>query len=295
VQYKDFALRQDNLSRTGKIAGQEAYWLEVYADAPDIPRLNLDTDHPRSKSMGYDGDRFGFRLEKEDTSRLKALCTGNGVTLYMALSAAFNVLLHKYTGQTDIIVGSHTEGRLHPDTREIIGMFVNSLAIRNYPDGKKTYKEFLAEVKTNSLKAFENQDLQFEDLVHKLNLERVSGRNPLFDVVFNVQNFDWSGAAGNTDVIEVEDGISITPYEYDDKTSKFDMILFVYEVEGGISFILRYSTFLFKASTMEKLASRYLEVLRQVIADENIKLEDIKISHDFAASAPGITDTEFRF
>ena len=110
--------------------------------------------------------------------------------MYMVLLSALNILLSKYSGQEDIIVGSPIAGRQHADLENMIGMFVNTLAIRNHPEGSKTYEEFLSEVKENALKAYENQDYQFEELVDKLNLRRDIGRNPLFDVMFIMQNMD---------------------------------------------------------------------------------------------------------
>ncbi len=298
AQYKDFTIWQNNLFQGEKFKDREAYWLGLYPDVQNLPRLNLAADHPRPDTADYQGDSFEFEPGKEEVNsvKLRELCARNGATLYMVLLAVFNVMLYKYTGQRDIIVGSHVEGRLHPDTRAIMGMFVNSLAMRNYPDGEKTYRQFLAEVKENCIKAFENQDMQFEELVDQLKLGRDAGRNPLFDVVFNVQNFSslWPGAA-DRQILEHGSDISITPYEYDNKTAKFDIILFVYEIDRGISFKIQYSTVLFKTSTIEKMAKRYIEIIRQVVEDENIKLKDIKVSHDFLAAKPGISDTDFRF
>jgi non-ribosomal peptide synthetase component F len=143
-------------------------------------------------------------------------------------------------------------------------------------------------VKENSLKAFENQDFQFEELVDKLGKERDPSRNPLFDVVFVVQNFQKFD-------INVE-GITFSPCrEYENKISKFDITLFAHETGDNILFYLEYSSHLFKKPTIEKFAERYMDIIRQVVKNKEIKLKDINISHDLYEVAPKITKSDFVF
>ncbi len=123
----------------------------------------MPEDYPRPSVQSFEGDRIHFELDKELTGEIREQCTKTGTTLYMMLLGAYNILLSKYTGQDDIIIGSPIVGRHHADLEGIIGMFVNTLAMRNRPEGGKTAEEFLEEVKENSLKAYENQDYQFED------------------------------------------------------------------------------------------------------------------------------------
>jgi iturin family lipopeptide synthetase A len=288
IQYKDFSQWQNRLFETREIKEQEEYWLNLYADTGNIPLLKLPTDYPRPEILGFAGDIYEFTLDPRDTSAFLRLTAACDVTLYMNLMAAFNVLLHKYSGQTDIIVGTGIMGRRHHDLDKIIGMFVNSLAMRNYPKADKTYLEFLAEVKENSIKAFENQDLQFEELVDKLGIERNPSRNPLFDVVFVVQNFQEP---------EIKTGgTTFSPCkEYENKVSKFDMTLYAHEVSDHILFYLEYSTRLFKRSTIEKFAQRYIDIIEQVIEDKKIKFKDINISPDLVAVKPKVTKSDFVF
>ena len=281
IQYKDFALWQNHLFETGEIKKQEKYWLDLYGYSEtdtgkaEIPLLNLPTDYPRPATFQFKGETYSFVLESGDTLIFKELCTETGTTLFMNLLAAFNVLLYKYSGQDDIIVGSGIMGRPHADLLDIIGMFVNSLPIRSRPVGEKTYLEFLQEVKENTIKAFENQDVQFEYLVDLLKVERNPSRNPLFDVLFVVQNFEKPKG-------KMKEGISFLPFGSKNTITKFDLTLFAFENERDnlIYFALEYATSLFKHSTAVEIAEHYIEIIRQVIENREMKLKEIKISHE---------------
>jgi amino acid adenylation domain-containing protein len=292
VQYKDFSMWQNNLTQTGTIREQEEYWLNLYSDTGQIPALNLPTDYPRKSVFDFEGAIYHFRLNAEDTAAFKELARESGATLYMNLLAAFNVLLHKYSGQDDIIVGTGIAGRPHADLQNIIGMFVNTLAIRNYPQAEQTYLEFLNQVKNNCVKAFGNQDVQFEELVERISPERTPARNPIFSVELNVQNFDRP-APPDQKVKEAADG-SIVPYGYERTTSKFDMILYATEAGDEIDFMFEYSTALFKSMTIEKMAQRYVQILKQVVEKQAIKIREIKISHDLTEARPAEIYSEFQ-
>jgi amino acid adenylation domain-containing protein len=269
IQYKDFSTWQNRLLKTGKIKRQEEYWLNLYRDSPDIPGLNLPYDYPRPHVMSFEGDYYGFRLAGEDILGFKALAVENDATLYMNLLAALKVLLYKYTGQDDIIVGSAIVGRPRQDLQPIIGMFVNTLALRSRPGQCQTYPQWLLKVKAACIKAFENQDLQFEDLVHRLDLQRDPSRNPLFDVCFAFQNFEHPP-------IQLSE-ITFTPYELKNKTSRFDMTIFAWEKPGEIVFGVEYCTRLFKPAAVRRFAGHLLEVIRQVSGVPGIRLADIEI------------------
>ncbi len=153
--------------------------------------------------------------------------------------------------------------------QNIIGMFVNTLAMRNNPAGDKSFKEFLLEVKENALAAYENQDYQFEELVDKLKIERDLSRNPLFDTMLNLRNVD---------VIEVELGdLSLRPIEKEIKSSKFDIKLAVAEKEKVLEFTLEYSTKLFKSSTMEKFVEDFIKVIEIVSKNPDIRLSNVDV------------------
>jgi amino acid adenylation domain-containing protein len=270
IQYTDFTLWQNNLVESGKIQQQEEYWLTLYADAQDLEKLNLSTDYPRPAVFKFTGETIQFKLNPQPSRDFNQLSGSQGATLYMNLLAAFNVLLYKYTGQEDIVVGSVIAGRPHGDLQPIIGMFVNTLAMRNFPVGEKTYREFLEETKHACIKAYENQYLQFEDLVDKLNLERDPSRNPLFDITLTGQNFE-------TPRIDSGSGLTFAPYAYKRPTSMFDLSLDVYEIGDEICFSLEYYTKLFNQDTILRWRDHFVKIIREVTANPGARLSDIDI------------------
>jgi len=265
LQYKDYAVWQRKIQNEARIKKQEEYWLDRFKD--EIPVLNIQTDYQRPAVQNFRGDEVSFKIDKELTGKLKSIARINEATLYMVLLSAYNALLYRYTGQEDIIVGSPIAGRSHDDMKNIMGMFVNTLAMRNSPKGNKTFEELLGEVKENALKAYENQDYQFEELVERLNIRRDMSRNPIFDTMFMLENVD---------IKEVEiEGLKITPYKYKTKTLKFDISLRASEIKEGIKFNLEYSTSLFKKETMERLSNHFVNILREITEDPMIKLKEI--------------------
>ncbi|MFC2146783.1 condensation domain-containing protein, partial [Acidobacteriota bacterium] len=269
LQYKDFSAWQNHLFASGKIKSQEDYWLKLYWDAAEIPRLNLPIDYKRPEIFTFVGDHYGFMLERKDAVKFKALCSGNKGTLYINVLAALNTLFYKYTGQEDIIIGSGIAGRPHADLQPIIGMFVNSLAMRNYPNGGKTYEAFLKEVIAHSIKAFENQDVQFEELVDKLDPQRDPSRNPLFDISIVVQNFiDNQQLEENLKKDRM--GFKYSTFKYN--TTKFDMTFFVHESAQDIYINIEYYTAIFKKETMH-----FKNVIKALVEEPSIKLKDINI------------------
>jgi amino acid adenylation domain-containing protein/FkbM family methyltransferase len=280
VQYRDFSAWQRRLQQEGVIRQQEAYWLKQYARA--VTPVVLPYDFPRPAAFSFEGDDYLFKVEAETAGRLAALSRRFGTTLYMNLLAALDVLLYRYSGQADVVVGSAILGRPHTDLERIIGMFVNALALRSYPDGERRFADFLLEVKESSIKAFENQEAQFEEVVDRLQLKRDPSRNPLFDVMFVVQNFEQPR-------VEVRD-VAFVPFRKQDRSAKFDITLFAYEVEEEIHFKLEYCTALFRRATIGRLVGHFLNVLEAVAADPRLKIADIdlltpgekrRLIHDF--------------
>ncbi|MCL6591115.1 MAG: amino acid adenylation domain-containing protein [Firmicutes bacterium] len=267
IQYKDYTVWQNELLNTGKFKAQETYWLNRFKD--EIPVLDLPADYPRPTFQSFEGDRLGFEIDPDLTGRLSRLAAANGATLYMVLLAVYNILLSKYSGQEDIIVGSSIAGRPHADLEQIIGVFINTLALRNFPAPVKTFTRFLAEVKENSLKAYENQDYPFERLVETLNLRRDLSRNPLFDVMFILQNMKGYQAGRSL--------LKFRPYELENKTAKFDLTLTAIEVDGKISNIFEYSTKLFARETIARFSASLIQIIQSILANPEIKIADIEV------------------
>jgi acyl transferase domain-containing protein len=287
IQYKDFSAWQNRLIRSEEIKEQEKYWLNVYSDSGEIPRLNMPTDFPRPEKLRFEGGRFYFKLGTEDTQKFKELGSHAGATLFATLLSVLNVLLFKYTGQNDIIVGGSIAGRPHADLQDIVGMFVNMLPIRIYPYQEMTYWELLQQVKTTSLNAFENQDMQFEMLVEQLKPTAETSRNPLFDFCLNVQNYEQPE-------IEIK-GLTMTPCPYEPDTSKFDMLVWANPVGDDIHFMLEYSTELFKPSSIEEFSKHFIEIIQQVIKNKEISLKDIKISQKLLMPESDVPEIDFGF
>ncbi len=271
IQYKDFAEWQNKLFRSTRIKKQEEYWLSQFAG--DIPVLNLPTDYSRPAMQSFEGDRISFELEEELTEKLRNIARETGSTMYMVMLAAFNILLSKYSGQEDIVVGTPIAGRPHADLENIIGIFVNTLAMRNYPRGEKTAREFIEEVKNNALKAYDNQDYQFEELVEKLNILRDMSRNPLFDIMFAMQNITMTEAS--------IDGLKVSGYKTNTKTTKFDLMIEIFEGTSTIVLNLSYLTKLFNKSSAYRILENYKDLLWEIVKNTDAKLSTFNVKTNF--------------
>ncbi len=289
-RYIDFSEWQNSEKGRQSIKDQEDYWLKQFAG--EIPRSSLPTDFPRPGVRGFAGARLSFFIREQSTSVLKEMIKTTETTLYMVLLSIYYILLAKYTRSEDIVVGSPVTGRRHPDLQNIIGMFVNMLAMRNRPRGDKTFKEFLLEVKKSTLEAVDNQDYQFEELVTKLALQGNANRNPLFDTVFEIQDFDIEKENREPANPGSSENIKVYGYELEVTSSVFDMILTAVERGKAIEMKLRYSTLLFTESTCKQLAKHYIEILKQVIEDNEIKLKDIKVTHSLIKIKSDIRSSE---
>ncbi|KJB88043.1 hypothetical protein AZ66_09755, partial [Paenibacillus sp. E194] len=265
IQYKDYAVWQQELTQSETMQKQEAFWLETFAG--DIPVLNLPTDYARPAVQSFEGDAVSFDIGQDITSGLQQIAAETGATMYMVLLAAYTALLSKYTRQEDIVIGTPIAGRSHADLEPLIGMFVGTLAMRNYPSGDKTFSAFVRDVKERALKAFENQDYPFEELVEKLDVRKDLSRNPLFDAMFVLQNIDRT----ETEV----HGLHFIPQGTSHVTAKFDLTLYASEMNGEMACILQFSTALFRRDTMECMAGHFTELLREVAEDPTRRLGDI--------------------
>jgi hypothetical protein len=289
IQYKDFSHWQNNLIVSGEIGRQEEYWLQEFSG--EIPTLNLPVDYPRPAKQRFTGDSIDFRLSREETEKLKEHALKSDVTLFMAVLTGLNIFLAKISGQDDIVVGTPTAGRRHADVEKMIGLFVNVLAQRNYPSGEKTVKEFLMELKKRTLASYENQDYQFEDLVEQISQNRDAGRSPLFDVMLLQQNFQVSspGIPG-----EGQPGLKVNPYSYENKTSRYDLLVFCADTGDHIAFTFEYNTTLFKKETVEGFIEDFRSIMAPMNRDETIKIKDIELANRPVKGEALYRDLEFR-
>ena len=267
IHYKDYAEWQTSEMDRESLSTQEKYWPGQFAE--EIPILNLPTDYTRPLVQGFEGNYVPFDLTVEETSSLKTMALQKEVTLYMLLLAVCNTWFSKLCGEEDIVIGTPIAGRRHDEHQDIVGMFVNTLALRNYPASQRVFDDFLKEIKERTLEAFQNQDYPFEVLVDKVVKNRDTSRNPLFDVMFVFQNMDIPG-------IEIP-GLILKPYKFENKTSKFDLNLDGMEKDDRLFFSLEYSTKLFKDETARRFSAYFKNIINSVIENPGVRIADIEI------------------
>jgi non-ribosomal peptide synthetase component F/acyl carrier protein len=294
LQYRDYAEWQNKEKQKEIVKKQERFWLNEFKG--EIPVLDLPLDYLRPRLQSFEGNWISFEIEAKETARLNRLAESQGATFFMVLLAAFNILLAKLSNQEDIIVGSPTVGHRHADLDNIMGMFVNTLALRNYPVKEKVFEEFLEELKKGVWGALENQDYPFEDLIDKLSMVQDTGRNPLFDAACALNNIIGKTTIDSLDddappvstgdfLFEKSDDVTATLTAAASSTTKFDFYLMGVEAEDRLLFTFQYCTKLFKQETVERYVKYFKEIICIVARDRDILLEDILISHDLLAPA----------
>lgn len=272
VQYADYAQWQRDWLRGEALESQISYWRNQLGGT--LPVLDLPTDRLRPNVQSFRGAVHSSVLPKQLMERVKTLCQQEGVTPFMTLLACFQVLLHRYCAQEDILVGVPIVGRNQVQTEDLIGFFVNTLVIRTDVSGNPTFRELLARVRKVAVEAYTHQDVPFEKLVEELRPERSLSFNPMFQVMFA----SYAAPAG---VLEV-DGLTLTPLWIHSGTSRFDLTLFIVEEANGSRLELEFSTDLFAASRIARLLGHYKRLLEGIISDS-----DQRLSH-----LPLLTDTE---
>ncbi|KZE78885.1 non-ribosomal peptide synthetase [Paenibacillus elgii] len=268
IQYKDYAVWQQGQKQSERYRRQESYWLDVFSG--DLPVLDLPTDYARPAVRSFSGSVYEFVLDRGQSEGLRRLAAQSGTTLYMVLLAAYTALLGKYSGQEDIVVGTPIAGRPHADLSGLIGMFVNTLAIRSYPSGEKPFLAYLQDVREHALHAYENQDYPFEELVEKLSIPRDMSRNPLFDTLFVLQNTEQKE--------QRIDNLQLAPYPQEHTVAKFDLSLHASEDGETIGCGFEYATALYKRETVERMAEHLIRLIDAVVAEPQTTLSAIQIA-----------------
>ncbi|MCP5108979.1 MAG: non-ribosomal peptide synthetase, partial [bacterium] len=291
-QYKDYSQWQNRQSAGGEMTRQEQYWLKKFECAGEIPLLNIPSDYPRPAVQSFEGRSVIFEFDRDDAQRLRELAKKENVTLFMLFLALLNVFLSKISGQDDIIVGTAVAGRSHADLQQIIGMFINMLALRNHPGDQKDFTLFLREVKQTVLDAFDHQDYQFEDLVDKVLSERDSRRNPLVDVVYSFGDDNPGTAAADQ-----PDEPFLEPLFQDNEPIKFDMVVVGQDTGRDMYLTIVYCTKLFKEESIQRFIGYWREIVSAVAGNAAVLLEDINISTGlgFAESEAYDNQSEFEF
>ncbi len=272
VGYRDYAEWLKNDAVKEKIKVQEDFWLKEFYG--EVPLLNLPMDYPRPAVQCFAGNTLSFEIPASINRGLKNLAEDQGVTMYMVLMALFTILLYKLSSQEDIVVGTPAAGRRHADVQHIIGMFVNTLALRFKPRAAMPVRTFLKQVKATAVQAFENQDYPLEDLVQKIDLKRDVSRNPLFDVMFA---FEESCAATVRSINSHATNSSCEPgfFGLNTGAAMFDLTLTAVQTGNRLQVFIEYCTRLFKEETIKRFSGYFSAILNAAAADPGIPINGI--------------------
>ncbi|MCZ6671955.1 MAG: condensation domain-containing protein, partial [Verrucomicrobia bacterium] len=266
MQYPEYAVRQREWLQGEALEKEMSYWRRQLAN---LPVIDLPTDHPRPKMPSFKGSNLNMPLTSDLTEQLEVLGRKNKATNYMVLLSAFMVLLHRYTSQNEIVVGSPIAGRTRVELEQMIGFFVNTLILRTDLSGDPPFDELLARVVDVSLNAFTNQQVPFEKLVEELQPERELNRNPLIQIMFAFQNAKDDGL--KLDSLDVEE----LPRE--EGTSKFDLTLLARKQDGMLEIKANYATDLFNKSTIERMLGHYGKLLEGIADDPGKTISKLPI------------------
>ncbi len=273
LQYPDFAVWQRNWLQGDILETQLRYWKKQLAGIPAA--LELPTDHARPAVQTYNGARLHIALSQELVGALQAFCRQEDVTLFMILLAAFQMLLARYSGQTDIVVGSPVANRSRKELEGLIGFFANNLVLRTKLLTSATFRETVRQVREVCLGAYDHQDVPFEKLVDELQIPRDMSRNPLFQVMFILQNTPLS-IAGISD-------LSIEALNIEADTAQFDLRMSLRETPTGIIGTLTYNTDLFERETVELLFGLYRQILEDWTQNPDQRLAEIHLPEALTA------------
>jgi amino acid adenylation domain-containing protein len=256
LQYKDFAYWQNKLLSQNKLKGPQEYWHQKLCG--ELPVLELHSDYPRPTWQSFKGDKVLFQIDTQLTAKLKALAKKETSTIFMVLTAAFKVLLYRYTNCEDFLIGTLTAGRSDYELKNIIGYFINILALRDVVKGEWKFDEFLRKVRKTTLDAYDNQDYPFDKLVDELQVKRNAGRSPVFDIMLAFQNYE--DVQYETSLKD----LGITPIGKDYVVSKYDLYLDIIEMPGQLTIHFEFCSDLYKKETIQRMVNHYLEILYSI-------------------------------
>ncbi|MBG1265874.1 non-ribosomal peptide synthase/polyketide synthase, partial [Nostoc sp. WHI] len=267
IQYADFAIWQRNWLQGNVLQNQLTYWQQQLANAPAL--LSLPTDRPRPAVQTFAGAHQKFALSVDLTGRLIQLSQQQGVTLFMTLLAAFDTLLYRYTGQSDILVGTPIANRNRSEIEGLIGFFVNTLVTRTDLSGDPSFNDLLTRVRFMAMDGYAHQDLPFEMLVEALQPQRDLSHTPLFQVMFSLQNAPISTVELNR--------LSVSPVMIEGITAKFDLTLLMENTATGVVGVWEYNTDLFDASTIERMTGHFVTMLEGVVANPQQQISQLPL------------------
>ncbi|BCL80828.1 hypothetical protein ccbrp13_32930 [Ktedonobacteria bacterium brp13] len=274
IQYADFAAWQRNWLKGEVLDAQLSYWEQQLAG---VTPLNLPTDHPRRPIQSSEGANCGLLLPPELYEKLLELSQRADVTLFMLLVAAFQVLLARYSGQTDICIGSPIAGRTRPELEGLIGFFANMLVLRTDFSGNPSFMEILRRVREVTLGAYAHQDLPFEYLVEKLQPERDLSRSPFFQVTFRLHQAIENQVPAPTPVPHSAAELSFRGFEAEYVSTRYDLSMETAETARGLDCRIIYSTDLYEAETIQRMLEHWHILLQGIVANPHMPLSDLPL------------------
>ena len=266
IHYSDYAVWQRRSLEGAVRENLLAYWKE---QLQNLPRLELPTDRPRSAMQSCRGARQWFALSATRTASLNSLSRQENTTLFMLLLAAFQTLLHRYTGQTDIVTGTPVAGRRHAEIENLVGFFLNMLVLRIDLSSDPTFRQLLARARQTCLDAYAHDDLPFEILVEELKPERSINQNPLFQVSFVLQNFPKAPFEST--------GVTAVEMDIDPGIARFDLHVFMTEEENGLKGYFEYNTDLFDAATIERMVGHFQTLLDGIVVNPDLRISELPV------------------
>jgi len=267
IQYKDYAAWQHQLlSDSENMDALRRYWQEQLAN---LTTLELPTDFPRPSIKTYQGANLTHKFNANLLAQLERVSRANGATLFMTLTAITKILLYRYSGQEDIIIGTPSAGRNHPDLHDQIGYYINTVVLRDHLASTDSFTDTLIKVKQTALAAFERELYPFDQLVEELNLDRDMSRSPIFDVMLVLQNNEYS------DLKLGETTLSVLPSPF--KVSKFDLTFNFMQYTDGLEMGIEYNTDLFKKETIERMVQHLELLITNVLANPSVVIGQVGI------------------
>lgn len=266
LQYHDFAAWQREFLQGEHLEGQLNYWRRALSESA---ALQLPTDRPRKSRSSHRGDRIELKLGSELSRSIVSFNRGHNSTPFMTFLAAFQVLLSRYSGQDDILVGTPVASRTRTELEEVVGFVANTLVIRGLPAGDLTFKDFVEQIKRTTLEAFQHQDLPFEKVVEAVKPDRRSGMHPIFQVLFALQNAEEESLH--------LPGIEVFRQALPVIVTRFDLELHVWPAGEGWAAWFYYDTDLFDRGTIERMVSHFRTLLEWLIEHPNVRLSSARI------------------
>lgn len=275
IQYKDYAVWHNCYLKSDTVRKQREYWSNEFKGwmvDKNVPVLNMPLDFKRPSTASFEGEVVKFRIKTEMADEIRKFASDNGVSLYMLLLAVYNVILSEYSGQDDIVVGSLLAGRRQPGLKNTLGIFTNYLPIRNYPKADKVFMDFLQDVKNRMLKAFENQDVPFQEIIGMLEYPVDPSRNPIFDTMIVLHN-----QGVRLSDIKV-DNMAMKTYDWKKHSATIDFKLDIFEEpDGALHCCIEYRNALFSKESMVSFSRHFTVLLEKAIREPFKKIKELKV------------------